>query len=193
MGSAELQLPVLFICDAPRLSVSVTSASCSHVFQLISHIYLTGEPPVFAFCIVASFAVVPNCSFTFRRAFLCLLICVKEKNPLNLHFSLYSFYCLSYSLHAANTQSRRIKGIPPCLISFRIIFHRHLKINFLFSYFMIWGKQLKNFLSVSESTIVMNGSFTLHQAPLFLKVTASRNTSLLGFISPRPMKAKKID
>ena len=62
---------------------------------------------------------------------ICLFVS-KKKKTLNLHFSLYSFYCLSYSLHAANTQSRWIKGIPPCLISFRIIFHRHLKINFLF-------------------------------------------------------------
>ena len=121
-------------------------------------------------------------------AYLC-----QRKKTLNPHSSLYSFYCLSYSLHAANTQSRWIKGISPCLISFRIMFHRHFKINFVFSYFMIRGKQLKNFLSVSESTIVTNGSFTLHQAPLFLKVTASRNTPLFGFISPWPMKAKKID
>ena len=109
----------------------------------------------------------------------CLFVS-KKKKTLNLHFSLYSFYCLSYSLHAANTQSRWIKGIPPCLISFRIIFHRHLKINFLFSYFMIWGKQLKNFLSVSESTIVMNGSFTLHQAPL----TVSESHCIKEYVSP---------
>lgn len=78
-GGYELQLPLLFTCDSHLLSVPVTCASSSRVFQLIAHIYPTGEPLVFAFCIAGSFVVVPNCSFTFRQAFLCLLICVEGK------------------------------------------------------------------------------------------------------------------
>lgn len=211
----EIQLPLLFIWDSHLLAVFVTSVSCGHVFFLISYIYGTGEPMVFAFCIAGSFVVVPNCSFTFTQGFLFAYLCQKQrqKQKTNLNFlsSSCSLYCQSF--HAANTGVRLIKGFPPHLISSRISFHvcvlstlqsfylffffffphSHFKINFPFSHLMVWGKEIVNFVSPSESWSDGMAPFLSCMFHYFWNSLPLRDTPSFGFISPWPKKAKKID
>ena len=102
--------------------------------------------------------LLPNCSFTFRKAFLCLLICVKTKNKktLNLLSSLYSFQCLSHFMllmpelinQGLSSKSDLFQNLLSHVCTLYI--HRHSKVKFPFGYFAVWGKHLRNFISLSE-------------------------------------------
>lgn len=159
----ELQLPLLFICDSHLLSVIVTSVLCSLVFQLISHIYLTSEPLVLAFCIVDSLVVVPNCSFTFKQAFLLAYLCQRKKKKKKTKPP-FQFMQLLLSLLVTSCCQRpkqiiKVGGLSSIFDSFQnqlsclcpLYIHRRFKINFPLSYCMVSGKQLRNLISISES------------------------------------------
>lgn len=159
---------------------------------------------MFAFCIVGSFVVVPNRSFTFRQARLCCLICVKKQKPNPPSpFCVCSSYCLCWSLHAANAQRTFIPfgGFPPYLISFRISVHmcalptthRHFKVNVPFSYFTVWAELSRNLILISESDTVQTAPFLSIALHCHRNSLPSRNTPAPGFISLRLRKAKKIN